>query len=504
MSYLEEESSKMDEKLPEFPAVIKALFLITLVFIFFADVNQACALQTGSRNLGKSIVDKSGNTIIVEKPFKRIISLYGTHTENLFALALDKEIIGVSKNEVYPPQTMGKKVFSYHDNAEKFIEASPDLVLIRPMIARGYKNLVLKLKRAGITVVSLQPNTIEETYSYWRNLGVLTGREELADQMIKQFKEGVLKINSYVKQIPVSKRKRVYFESIHSKMKTFSPSSIAIFALKTAGGINIAEDARAVRGTNIAAYGKERILSHADKIDVYLAQKGIMNHVSLQCIKNEGGFQSIKAVRDGRIYIIDEKIVSRATLRLLDGIYEIGRNLYPDKFNDISAFRNRSVISRAQYAEILIKMMNIPLKTPDYKHDIQKRPDAEHKYGDFKDIDYTGNDYKFIETAVYRELFDNVVKYKFYPDTPIKRRSIAYSLSVIFDLPDAGPVDVKDISRDDPLFKQIQALAGLNIMMLNKNNEFLPDKPVSGREILQIISRAKARVPSRTKNLSEF
>ncbi|MEA3385354.1 MAG: hypothetical protein U9Q89_02715 [Thermodesulfobacteriota bacterium] len=34
-----------------------------------------------------------------------------------------------------------------------------------------------------------------------------------------------------------------------------------------------------------------------------------------------------------QVYIIDPKIVSRPTLRLLDGIYEIGKILYPKKFN---------------------------------------------------------------------------------------------------------------------------------------------------------------------------
>jgi len=279
-----------------------------------------------------SFVDKSGNRVIIEKPFKRIVSLYGAHTENLFSLGLNRGIIGVSKNEAYPPQVMTKPVFSYHDDAEKFMAAHPDLVLIRPMIARGYRNLVLKLQKAGITVVSLQPRTVKEMYSYWRELGMLTGKETEAEKMIAKFRNGVLKIDSLVKSIPLSNRKRVYFEAIHSKMKTFSPSSIAIFVLESAGGINIADDAKAVRGTNIAAYGKERILSHANEIDIYLAQRGAMNRASVKRIMEEGGFGAIKAVRDGKIYIIDETIVSRPTLRLLDGIYETGRILYPGRF----------------------------------------------------------------------------------------------------------------------------------------------------------------------------
>jgi iron complex transport system substrate-binding protein len=126
----------------------------------------------------------------------------------------------------------------------------------------------------------------------------------------------------------------VYFEAIHSKMKTFTPDSMAVFALETAGGINVASDAKAVRNTNIAYYGKERILSHGREIDVYLAQSGVMNQPSLELILNEPGYKTIKAVADGEIYLIDEQIVSRPTMRLLDGIYNIGKILYPVDFSD--------------------------------------------------------------------------------------------------------------------------------------------------------------------------
>ncbi|MDY6853663.1 MAG: ABC transporter substrate-binding protein [Thermodesulfobacteriota bacterium] len=279
-------------------------------------------------------VDMPDEEIIVEQPFKRIISLYGAHTENLFSLGLDREIIGVSKNEVYPPQAIKKPTFSYHDDAEKFIAAHPDLIIIRPMIARGYRNLVIKLQKAGITVISLQPTTVSEMFLYWKKLGMLTGKKRQAEEMIERFQQGLSWINLYVEAIPFTERKRVYFEAIHSKMKTFSPSSIAIFALKSAGGINVADDAKAVRGTNIATYGKERILSHANEIDVYLAQRGTMNHTMVESILQEGGFKAIKAVRDREVYIIDEEIVSRPTMRLLEGIHQISKLLYADRFVD--------------------------------------------------------------------------------------------------------------------------------------------------------------------------
>lgn len=278
----------------------------------------------------RTVVDQSGREIRLKKPYVRIISLYGAHTENLFALGLDQEIIGVSRNEVFPEAAKRKPVFSYREDPEKFLAVRPDLVLIRPMIDRGYPKLIERLKQSHITVASLQPGSIDEMFRYWRVLGMLTGKTDQAETMIRLFKKKIAQFDALTREI--TSPKRVYFEAIHSKMKTFSPGAMAMFALKKAGGVNIAIDAKSLRGTNIAAYGKERILSHAKEIDVFLAQKGVMNRIQIPAIKNEPGFHIIKAIRNNEIYLVDEMIVSRPTLRLLEGIVDIGTRLYPDTF----------------------------------------------------------------------------------------------------------------------------------------------------------------------------
>ncbi|MDH5299661.1 MAG: ABC transporter substrate-binding protein [Desulfobulbaceae bacterium] len=281
---------------------------------------------------GATVIDEAGRSVEVKKPFTRIISLYPAHTENLFSLGLDREIIGVSRSEDFPKAALAKPVFDYREDPERFLAAHPDLVLIRPMIERSYPDLVEKLTRAGITVVSLQPGDMDETFAYWRKLGLLTGRQAAAEGMVRSFQAELAKIRGIAATIPAGARQRVYFESIHSKMKTFTPTSMAVFALTSAGGINVAGDAEQVRTTNIAAYGKERILARGAEIDVFLAQDGAMNRIDRATIVNEPGFGAIKAVRQGRVHLIDEQLVSRPTLRLLEGIRQIGRILYPAFF----------------------------------------------------------------------------------------------------------------------------------------------------------------------------
>ena len=277
----------------------------------------------------KTVIDNEGQVVNATVPFTRIISLYSAHTENLCSLGAAEQLIGIDGSDELPPAAAGKPKFSYREDPEKFLAARPDLVLVRPMIERSAPEFIGKLRRAGITVVSLQPNTVEEMFAYWRSLGLLTGREPQAEEMIEGFTRRLARVRDSLAGIDKTRRPKVYFESIHTKMKTFAPESIGAYVLEQAGGINLAADAEQVRETNIAAYGKERLLSRGDEIDIYLAQRGRMNPVDLDTIRKEPGFQAIRAVREDRIHLIDESLVSRPTLRILDGIEQLNRVFFP-------------------------------------------------------------------------------------------------------------------------------------------------------------------------------
>jgi iron complex transport system substrate-binding protein len=277
-----------------------------------------------------ALTDSDGRELIVRAPFSRIISLYPAHTENLVSLGASRKIVGVSRSSgPIPGIPKGCRTVSYRDDLERLLVLKPDLVLIRPMISRSHPNLVRGLEKSGITVVSLQPTSPEAMYRYWRKLGILAGRPREAEDMILAFRQELERLKGKVDLIPRSMRQRVYFEAIHRRMKTFAPGSLQIFCLESAGGINVASDARRVRCTNIAQYGKEKILSKSEEIDVYLAQRGRMNPVTREEIMSEPGFQVIKAVRQGRVYLVEEAIVSRPTPRLLEGMKRIFHILYP-------------------------------------------------------------------------------------------------------------------------------------------------------------------------------
>lgn len=178
------------------------------------------------------IVDQMGRRLSVVRPYERIISLYAAHTENLFALGLDAGIIGASRSETYPPPALERPIFSYREDPERLLAVRPDLVLTRPMIDGGYPHFVARLEQMGITVASLQPTAPEQIFDYWRDLGRLTGRQRAADALVGRFEVALAAFRELTRD--VAPKKRVYFEAIHRRMKTFSPSHLAIWAVEPA------------------------------------------------------------------------------------------------------------------------------------------------------------------------------------------------------------------------------------------------------------------------------
>jgi cobalamin transport system substrate-binding protein len=277
-------------------------------------------------------VDDMGKEIVMDKPASKIISLYSAHTENLFALGLNDEIIGVSTSDKYPEEVKEKEAYSYKDDPEKIIAAQPDLVLIRTMIARTKPEFVEALENAGINVVTLYVSEYNNFDEYIEKLGMLTGKEEVAQEKLKEFHNAIDEVKQNAEKI--TEKKKVFFESRMKNYQTATPNSFAGTALTLVGAENIATDLKIPKkSTTVVAYGEEKLLSKANEIDVFVAQKGVMNKtVSVDEIKGRPGFDKIKAIKEDKIYIINEKLISGSTFRYTEGLKQLQEMIYPELY----------------------------------------------------------------------------------------------------------------------------------------------------------------------------
>lgn len=275
------------------------------------------------------ITDDTGNVIRMHKPAKKIISLYAAHTENLFSLGLDQEIIGVGLNDKYPAPALTKTKFDYRADPEKVLALEPDLVLIRPFIKRGFPDFVKVLENAGVTVVCLYPEKYSDFIPYINKLAKITGTEPAAEKLLADWSKRVTQIEQNI--AGKNPRQKVFFEST-ANQRTITKDSLAAGVLMSAGAEVLFLGTPVVdRGTSIAQYDPELLVEQAENIDVYIAQKGVMNPtVSIEALQNKVSYENIKAIKNNRILIIDEKIISSPTFRMLEGMEQIADFLYPN------------------------------------------------------------------------------------------------------------------------------------------------------------------------------
>ena len=260
-----------------------------------------------------------------EKSFQRIISIYPAHTEVILDLGGKSRLVGTVKEKGISEKTQGIKSFSYNDSLEKYLSVRPDLVLIRPMYRDKNKNLFKRLEDMGITVVSLQPVNHDDLERYWTDISLLIGKKSVGKEYVEKYHRGLESIGG-----PPGKRKKVFFEArMQNGLYTASKESIAHFIIEKAGGDIITGNEQPLRkGTStLTPVNVEYLISQGTAIDMYLVQQGKMNSRTKEDIKKTPGYGSIKAVKSGEIYLLDEGSLSRPTIKILDTIKEIKKIL---------------------------------------------------------------------------------------------------------------------------------------------------------------------------------
>ncbi len=449
----------------------------------------ASAPETETAPAAIQFTDDMGNEINLEHACRRIISLYSAHTENLYSLGVGDSVIGVNSTAIYPPDAAAKPVFDYASDPEKVIAANPDCLLIRPFIDRKNPDFVAAVKKAGVPVISLYPEKFDEFDAYIQKLGMMTGTEEKAGQLLQDFHQKLVAISE--KTAGIEPKKTVFFESTAVNCRTVTVDSMPAQAIRLAGGINIASDAEPITGgSSIASYGVEKILIHADQIDVYITQRGAMNAGdNAHSISIRQGFDSVKAVRDGRILEINEKLISSPTFRFYKGVHEIARFLYPELMDDLESFRSDEPITRETLAQILVRHAHKPIYvTASSKYYQQEH--SGHVYGLFTDVAWDDPSFDAIETAVMAGWMEGKTAESgefFDREGAVTREEFAKTVFLLGDYQRKEThVSIADLDRVQNA-KIVQILVDNQVFELEDGN-FNPAKPLTVNEVIDLLA----------------
>ena len=266
-----------------------------------------------------TLTDKSGEEVTIEEEPERIVTVIPSATETVFAVGGGDKVVGVDEWSNYPEEvTEIEKIGDMNLNIEKIVELEPDLVIAD--LNNG--DSVQALRDAGLKVVVLGAQNLEETYEDLRLTGEALGTEEEAEQVIEDMQTKINEIEELTSDLSEDEKKTVWFE-IDQELYTAAEGTFMDELLDIAGGKNIME------GEEGWPQVSEEVVIEANP-DVIITTYGYyMEDVEEQVMARDS-WAGVTAVQNEAVLNSENDILSRPGPRLAEGLEQMVTILYPD------------------------------------------------------------------------------------------------------------------------------------------------------------------------------
>jgi len=230
---------------------------------------------------------------------RRIVSLGPLNTENVYLLGAGDLLVGNTRYCVRPPAARNKvKVGSVLQiSVEKVLALRPDLVLATGLTPPA---LLRQLRRLGIRVVQVkQPDSFAGICRVVEELGSLLGREKQAQEIVSRSRVLVRGVQARVAGRP---RPPVFLQVGLEPLFGAVPGSFTHDFIRLAGGVNILED------QENGLVDEERVLARDPEV-ILIAIMGGESGAAARARRKWERFPALRAVREGRIHILDPDLV---------------------------------------------------------------------------------------------------------------------------------------------------------------------------------------------------
>ncbi len=268
--------------------------------------------------------DDMGREVTISEIPQRIVSHVPSITEMLFALGLGERVVGVSDYCDYPEEAKSKPSVGnyFNPSLENIVALEPDLVL-----TDGHSEGIVQLDSLGITYVVIDPKDIDGVYKDLELLGKVTGTEGEAEELIEDMQDSIANVLALVEG---ASRPRVMFIIDATDLTlpwTAGPGSFVDAFITMAGGENIAAQAE---GAWIQLSIEEIV--NADPEIIVLPAKHGTAFTPREALEEHPAWQKITAVKEGRIFTINDDLVSRSGPRIVLGLEKLAEIVHPELF----------------------------------------------------------------------------------------------------------------------------------------------------------------------------
>jgi iron complex transport system substrate-binding protein len=289
---------------------------------------EAARLAATTATVGTlAIVDSLGRSVSFAETPRRIVSLAPSITEILFAVGAGAQVVGDTKYCNYPPEANAlPKIGGYTAktiNVEAVVDLTPDLVIAG---TASQKPVVEALEELGIRVLVSAPDSFETVYTSIEQIGLVTNHASAAAALVAQMRTRVDAVAARVAAVPAEQRLSVFWEVFDEPLTTAGPHTFVGQIIELAGATNIFADT----DQNYPQVSAEEVVERNPAAIVGPTTQSAKLTSAL--LAQRPGWANIKALHDGRVYLVDSDTSSRPGPRLVDALESLARALYPELF----------------------------------------------------------------------------------------------------------------------------------------------------------------------------
>lgn len=248
-------------------------------------------------------------TLTLDRRPERIVSLVPSATEMLFAIDAGSQVVAVDEDSNYPTDAPKTGLSGLEPNVAAIAAMHPDLVVLSDDLGPASS----LLGRLHIPVVLTPPAaSLSDTYQQIGELGTLTGHQPEADALHQQMAGQIAQIAEAV--LPRAKPLTYYYE-LDPTLYTVTSRTFVGSIFKMLGLTSVA-DRVGPRGGGYPRLSPQAVIK-SDPDTIFLADSFCCRQ-SAGTVGARRGWNTISAVRTGRIYALDDDIATTWGPRAVD------------------------------------------------------------------------------------------------------------------------------------------------------------------------------------------
>ncbi len=274
----------------------------------------------GSTSGSAVYTDGLGRQVSIARHPVRIISLAPSVTEVIYLLGADDRLVGVTAQCDWPDSVRTKPRIGdlISPNFETILAAKPDLVIAST--AGNDRSAVEKLAELGLPVYVTAPRNVERIFETVAAIGQIAGCDARGEALVSRMKQRLGEIERRLAGLPPT---RAFFITWFDPLLTPGKLTFENDVLRLAGVESISADI----GQFYPRYSLEQVLARDPDVIITVNHEGS----PLPDLRGLAGWQRLRAVRQGRIYILNE-VFQHPSPRFVDGVEELARKLHPERF----------------------------------------------------------------------------------------------------------------------------------------------------------------------------